>query len=156
MGRRNKKEKRNLLPDPKYKNLAVAKFINIIMKDGKKSTAQKVVYEAFDIIREKTQKDPIGIFSQAIRNVSPLLEVKSKRVGGANYQVPVEVKGDRRIALATRWITNAAGSKKGKSMGVKLAEELIDASNKQGAAIKKREDTHRMADANKAFAHFAW
>lgn len=156
MGRRNKKEKRNLLPDPKYKNLAVAKFINVIMKDGKKSTAQKVVYEAFDIIREKTQKDPIGIFSQAIRNVSPLLEVKSKRVGGANYQVPVEVKGDRRIALATRWITNAAGSKKGKSMGVKLAEELIDASNKQGAAIKKREDTHRMADANKAFAHFAW
>lgn len=156
MGRRNKKEKRNILPDPKYKNLAVAKFINVVMTEGKKSTAQKVVYDAFDIIREKTQKDPIGIFSQAIRNVSPLLEVKSKRVGGANYQVPVEVKGDRRIALSMRWIKDAARSKKGKSMAIRLAEELIDASNKQGASIKKREDTHRMAEANKAFAHFAW
>lgn len=156
MGRRNKKEKRDLLPDPKYKNLAVAKFINMIMKGGKRSTAQQVVYGAFEVIREKTQKDPIGIFSQAIRNVSPLLEVKSKRVGGANYQVPIEVRGDRRVALAMRWIKQFARSKKGKPMSIKLAEELIDASNKQGAAIKKREDTHRMAEANKAFAHFAW
>lgn len=156
MGRRNKKEKRNLLPDPKYKNLAVAKFVNILMMDGKRSTAQKVVYGAFDIIREKTQKDPIGIFSQALRNVSPLLEVKSRRVGGANYQVPIEVKGDRRIALAMRWIRDAARNKKGKPASVKLADELIDASNKQGVAFKKREDTHRMAESNKAFAHFAW
>lgn len=156
MGRRNKKEKRDLLPDPKYKNLAVAKFVNVVMNDGKRSTAQQVVYGAFEIIREKTQKDPIGIFSQAIRNVSPLLEVKSKRVGGANYQVPIEVRGDRRVALAMRWIKQVARSKKGKPMSIKLAEELIDASNKQGAAIKKREDTHRMAEANKAFAHFAW
>lgn len=156
MGRRNKKEKRDILPDPKYKNLVVAKFVNIIMSDGKKSTAQKVVYDAFEIIREKTQKDPIGIFSQAIRNVSPLLEVKSKRVGGANYQVPIEVRGDRRIALAMRWIKDVARSKKGKPMSIRLAEELIDASNKQGAAIKKKEDTHRMAEANRAFAHFAW
>lgn len=156
MGRRNKKEKRNLLPDPKYKNLAVAKFVNILMMDGKRSTAQKVVYGAFDIIREKTQKDPIGIFSQALRNVSPLLEVKSRRVGGANYQVPVEVRGDRRIALAMRWIRDAARNKKGKPASVKLADELIDASNKQGVAFKKREDTHRMAESNKAFAHFAW
>lgn len=156
MGRRNKKEKRNILPDPKYKNLAVAKFINIMMADGKRSTAQNVVYESFDLIRERTQKDPIGIFSQALRNVSPLLEVKSKRVGGANYQVPVEVKGDRRVALSMRWIRDVARAKKGKPMAVKLCDELIDASNKQGAAIKKREDTHRMAEANKAFAHFAW
>lgn len=156
MGRRNKKEKRDILPDPKYKNLVVAKFVNIIMSDGKKSTAQKVVYDAFEIIREKTQKDPIGIFSQAIRNVSPLLEVKSKRVGGANYQVPIEVRGDRRIALAMRWIKDVARSKKGKPMSIRLAEELIDASNKQGAAVKKKEDTHRMAEANRAFAHFAW
>lgn len=156
MGRRNKKEKRNLLPDPKYKNLAVAKFVNILMMDGKRSTAQKVVYGAFDIIREKTQKDPIGIFSQALRNVSPLLEVKSRRVGGANYQVPIEVKGDRRIALAMRWIRDAARNKKGKPASMKLADELVEASNKQGVAFKKREDTHRMAESNKAFAHFAW
>lgn len=156
MGRRNKKEKRILLPDPKYKNLAVAKFVNNIMEEGKKSVAQTIVYKAFDIIRDKTQKDPVGIFSQAIKNVSPLLEVKSKRVGGANYQVPIEVKGDRRTALASRWIINAARSRKGKPMAVKLADELIEASKKQGSAIKKKEDTHRMAEANKAFAHFAW
>lgn len=156
MGRRKKTEKRDMLPDPKYKNLALAKFINNIMYSGKKSTAQKVVYDAFDIIREKTQKDPVGIFSQALKNVSPLVEVKSRRVGGANYQVPVEVRGERRAALSMRWVINAARSKKGKAMAYRLAEELIDASQKQGSAIKKKEDTHRMAEANKAFAHFAW
>ena len=134
----------------------MAKFINYIMKEGKKSTAQRVVYGAFENIEKQIKKDPLEIFDQAVKNASPILEVKSRRIGGAHYQVPREVRGERRIALAFRWIIQAAKSKKGKPMSIKLAAELIEASQNQGAAIKKKQDTHRMAEANRAFAHFAW
>ena len=134
----------------------MAKFINYIMKEGKKSTAQRVVYGAFENIEKQAKKDPLEIFDQAVKNASPILEVKSRRIGGAHYQVPREVRGERRIALAFRWIIKAAHSKKGKPMAIKLANELIEASQNQGAAIKKKQDTHRMAEANRAFAHFAW
>lgn len=153
---RGKKTKREILPDPVYNNVTVAKFINQVMRRGKKTISQKNVYGAFEIIKEKTQKDPLEIFEQALKNTSPLLEVRSKRIGGATYQVPVEVRGDRRLTLAMRWIIGAAKSKKGKPMREKLAEELIEASENRGVAIKKKEDTHRMAEANRAFAHFAW
>ena len=142
-------------PDPKYSNVLVGKFMTNIMKDGKRTIAEKIVYDAFDIIHERTKKGGLNIFEQAIKNVSPLVELKSRRVGGANYQVPVPVAGERRTTLAIRWIKNAVNAKKGKKMAEKLADELIDASNKTGVAMKKREDVHRMADANKAFAHFA-
>jgi len=144
------------MPDPVYNNITVAKFINQIMRRGKKTIARKIVYQAFDIIKEKTKKEPLEVFEVALGNASPLLEVKSKRVGGATYQVPVEVKGDRRLALAMRWIILGAKSKKGKPMREKLAAELMDAANNTGWAIKKKTDTHRMAEANRAFAHFAW
>lgn len=147
--------KRKIKPDPKFDNLVVAKFINLIMQKGKKTIAQKIIYNAFDIIKEKTKKDPISIFDLAIKNVSPVLEVKSRRIGGANYQIPVEVRGDRRMTLAMRWIINAARTRKGKPMREKIAQELTDASQRQGEAIKKKEDVHRMAEANRAFAHFA-
>ncbi len=153
MGRR--REKRIIAPDPLYNNFLVSKFINQIMRKGKRALAGKIVYGTFDIIKEKTQKEPLEVFDSAIKNVSPFLEIKPMRVGGATYQVPREVKGDRKITLAMRWIINAAKSKKGKPMHVKLADELIAASNNEGSAIKKRIDTHRMAEANKAFAHFA-
>ncbi|MBU2577387.1 30S ribosomal protein S7 [Patescibacteria group bacterium] len=156
MARRKKKEKRIIPPDPVYNNVTVAKFINQIMRRGKKTIARKIVYRTFDIIKEKTKKDPLEVFGQALENASPLLEVKPKRIGGATYQVPREVRGDRRITLAMRWIIRAAKSKKGKPMREKLAEELIAAFNNTGWAIKKKEDTHRMAEANRAFAHFAW
>jgi len=156
MARRKKREKRELIPDPVYNNSVVAKFINHIMERGKKTIARKIVYKAFDIIKEKTKKEPLEVFELAIRNASPLLEVKPKRVGGATYQVPREVKGDRKMTLAMRWIILAANSKKGKPMREKLAEELILASKNEGSAIKKREDMHRMAEANRAFAHFSW
>ena len=143
-------------PDSVYNDVAVASFINKVMKDGKKTTAQRIVYSAFNIIKEKTQKEPIEIFKAAIENASPLLEVKPKRVGGATYQVPMEVKGERRLALATKWILDGARAKKGKPMAEKLAQELIDCVNNQGNAIKKKADTHRMAEANKAFAHYRW
>ncbi len=155
MPRRKRIYKKNLKPDTKYDNLLVGKFINNIMQRGKKTVAETIVYDAFDIIHERTKKGGLNIFEQAIKNVSPLVELKSRRVGGANYQVPVPVSGDRRTTLAIRWIKAAINSKKGKKMAEKLADELIDASNKTGASIKKREDVHRMADANKAFAHFA-
>lgn len=142
--------------DPLYDNAGVALFINRVMKEGKKITARKVVYGAFDIIKEKTKKEPLEIFEQAIKNASPLLEVKSKRVGGATYQVPREVKGERAITLASRWIIGAARSKKGRTMKEKLAQELIDAAENTGIAVKKKENTHRMAEANRAFAHFSW
>jgi len=132
-----------------------AKFINRLMTGGKKSTAQRVFYGAFDIVA-KQQKDPLQVFDEAIKNVAPVLEVKSKRIGGANYQVPREVRGERRLTLAIRWMIGAARAKKGKPMAVKLAEEFLAAAKNEGAAIKKRQDTHRMAEANKAFAHFAW
>ncbi|MDP2664039.1 MAG: 30S ribosomal protein S7 [bacterium] len=156
MARKQKKEKRKILPDTVYNNVKVAKFINKVMERGKKTVARKIVYRALDIIKEKTKKEPLEVFEKALENASPLLEVKSKRVGGATYQVPREVRGDRRLALATRWILTAARSKKGKPMAEKLAEELISAANNEGSAIKKKEDTHRMAEANRAFAHFAF
>lgn len=133
----------------------VSQFINKVMQDGKKTVAQKIVYGAFNIIKEKTKKEPIEVFKAAIENASPLLEVKPKRIGGATYQVPMEVRGERKLALATKWILDGARSKKGKPMAEKLAQELIDCTNNQGNAIKKKADTHRMAEANKAFAHFA-
>ena len=154
--RRKKKIKQVISPDPVYDNVIVAKFINQVMRCGKKTVARKIVYGAFDIVKTKTKKEPLEVFELAFRNASPLLEVKSKRVGGATYQVPKEVKGERRLTLAMRWIIQAAKSKKGKQMKEKLAEELILASNNEGSAVKKKEDTHRMAEANRAFAHFAW
>jgi len=155
MGRK-KKVKRIISPDPVYNNVTVAKFINQVMRQGKKTIARKIVYKAFDAIKEKTKKDPLEIFDSALKNAAPLLEVKPRRIGGATYQVPREVRGDRRMTLAMRWIIMAAKSKKGKPMREKLAEELMNAANNTGAAIKKKEDTHRMAEANRAFAHFAW
>lgn len=153
---RRKVKKRIIEPDPVYSNIAVSRFINHVMRRGKKTVAQKIVYGAFDIIKEKTKKDPLEVFEQALQNAGPLLEVKSRRIGGANYQVPVEVKGDRKITLAMRWLIQGAKQKKGRPMKEKLAQELIDAANNQGWAVKKKQDTHRMAEANRAFAHFAW
>ena len=151
-----KRVKRIIPPDSVYNNVTVAKFINQVMRRGKKTIAKKIVYRAFDIVKEKTKKEPLEVFDSAINNASPLLEVKSKRVGGATYQVPREVKGERRLTLAMRWIIQAAKSKRGKPMRENLAEELINAANNTGWAVKKKEDTHRMAEANRAFAHFAW
>ena len=151
-----KKIKQVLSPDPVYNNIAVAKFINRMMSGGKKTIARKIVYQAFDIIKTKTQKEPLEIFELALRNIRPSLEVRPKRIGGATYQVPRPVPPERATALATRWILNATRKKKGKPMKEKLAEELILASKNEGTAIKKRLDTHRMAEANRAFAHFAW
>ena len=148
-------KKHKISPDGVYNDVMVSQFINKVMKDGKKTIAQKIVYEAFDIIKEKTKKEPIEVFKAAMENASPLLEVKPKRIGGATYQVPMEVRGERRLALATKWILDGARAKKGKPMAEKLAQELIDVVNNQGAAMKKKADTHRMAEANKAFAHFA-
>lgn len=147
--------KRKILPDPKYKSVHVAKFVNYIMRRGKKTVAHGVVYGAFEMLREKTKQDPLEIFDQAIKNVSPVLEVKSRRVGGANYQIPIPVRGERKTALAYHWIIGAARHKKGKPMAEKLANELLDAYNNQGDAVKKKMDVHRMAEANRAFAHFA-
>ena len=152
----NKKEKRIISPDPVYNNVAVAKFINQVMRRGKKEKARKIVYKSFDIIKEKTKKEPLEVFESALKNAAPFLEVKPRRIGGATYQVPREVRGDRKITLAMRWIILAAKSKKGKPIKEKLAEELIAAADNTGWAVKKKEDTHRMAEANKAFAHFAW
>lgn len=148
-------KKHKIAPDRIYNDVVVSQFINKVMKQGKKTIAQKIVYSAFDIIKEKTKKEPLEVFKQAIENASPILEVKPKRIGGATYQVPMEVRGERRLALAIRWILDGARSKKGKAMAEKLAQELIDCTNNQGSAIKKKQDTHRMAEANKAFAHFA-
>lgn len=156
MSRRKKREKRIILPDLVYGNIILSKFINQVMRKGKKETARKVVYRALDIIKEKTKKEPLDVFNSAIKNVTPLLEVKPKRIGGATYQVPRQVPQERALTLAVRWLINAAKSKKGKPMRENLAEEFINAANNQGSAIKKKEDTHRMAEANRAFAHFAW
>jgi len=154
--RRKKKEKRIILPDPVYNNVTIAKFINQVMRRGKKTIARKIVYRAFDVIKEKTKKDPLEVFDLAIKNTSPLLEVRPRRIGGATYQVPREVRGERRLTLAMRWIIQAAKSRKGKPMREKLAEELTEAAENRGIAVKKKEDTHRVAEANRAFAHFAW
>jgi len=149
------KDYRRIKPDDKYHSLIVAKLINYIMIQGKKSAAQKIVYGAFKSIKDKTKADPLKMFDDALRNVGPYVEIKSKRIGGANYQVPVEVSKDRRSTLALRWIIIAARSQKGKPMHLRLDDELVSASKKEGLAYKKREDTHRMAEANKAFAHYA-
>ena len=153
---RGKTTKRVLNPDAIYQSVLVSKLINHVMKRGKKTIAKKIVYRAFNIIKEKTKKEPLEVFELAIQNASPLLEIKPKRVGGATYQVPREVRGDRKLTLAFRWIITAAQSKKGKPMQEKLAEELMLAAKNEGSAIKKKDDTHRMAEANRAFAHFAW
>jgi small subunit ribosomal protein S7 len=153
--RKKRNYKREHAPDFKFNNVALGRFINYIMKDGKKAVAEKVVYDALDIIKEKIKSDPSVVFDKAIENVSPLVEVGTKRIGGANYQIPKEVRPDRKFILASRWIIEAARNKKGKPMAEKLAEELILASNNEGSAIKKKQDTHRMAEANRAFAHFS-
>lgn len=153
--RRKRNVHREIIPDAKYGNPLVGKFINYVMQKGKKSTAMKVVYGAFDIIEKKASQDPLAVFDTAIKNASPLLEIKSKRIGGATYQVPHEVRGDRKIALAIRWILTAARAKTGAPMHQKLADELMLAAKNEGNAIKKKMDTQRMAEANKAFAHFA-
>ena len=154
--RKRRAVKRDVLPDAIYNSKIVTKLINQIMNDGKKGTAQKIVYDAFHIIKEKTNEDPMVIFNKAMENIKPALEVKSRRVGGANYQVPVEVKSDRAIALAFRWLAQYARLRNGHSMAENLANEIIDASNGIGASVKKKEDTHKMAEANKAFAHYRW
>jgi len=155
--RRRKAEKRIPAPDPKFNSRVLGKFINMVMERGKKSTAEGIVYGALDMIREKmSDKDPMEVFTQALENARPLLEVKSRRIGGATYQVPLEVKLERGQFMAMRWIRDFARQQKGRPMEVRLAEELMNAYNREGAAIKKREDTHRMAEANKAFAHYKW
>lgn len=154
--RRPVKKKSHLEPDIKYSNLLVAKLINYVMQAGKKSIASRVVYDAFEIAEQKAGKPGLEVFEKAMENVSPQMELRSRRIGGANYQVPVEVRPERKIALALRWIIESARSQKGKPMSNKLAEELINAANNTGNAVKKRNDVHRMAEANKAFAHFAW
>ena len=153
--RGKKAPKRDITPDPKFQRADIAKLINYVMSDGKKTTAQRVVYDAFEYISKKTKLDPLEVYDNAIRNVSPSLEVKGKRIGGANYQVPIVVTGERKTTLAYRWILEAARGKKGAAMSKRLGDELIAASNSDGGAMKKREDVQRMAESNKAFAHFA-
>lgn len=154
--RKKRAEKRPIQPDPKYKNILVARMINTVLRKGKKSLAQRIVYDALDIIAQKTKQNPLDVFRKAVSNVAPLVEVRSRRIGGANYQVPVEVREDRRISLALRWLRMFAKQRKDKTMSARLASEIIAAANGEGASVKKREDTHRMAEANKAFAHFKW
>ena len=154
MPRRRSPEKRKILPDPKYKDIIVAKFMNHIMKDGKKSVAEKIVYGAFNKIDETAKTDPVELFKKALDTIGPMVEVKSRRVGGANYQVPIEIRPARRQALAMRLIVDAARKRSEKSMNLRLAGELLDASQKKGSAVRKREDVHKMAEANKAFSHF--
>jgi small subunit ribosomal protein S7 len=156
MSRRHRAERREVLPDPKFGNMVVSKFMNSIMHAGKKSVAETIVYGAFDLIEGKTKQNPVGIFEQALDNVMPTIEVRSRRVGGATYQVPVEVRTDRRQALGIRWLITAARDRNEKTMTERLSAELLDASNNRGNAVKKREDTHRMAEANRAFAHYRW
>ena len=154
--RKRRATKRDVLADPMYNSKLVTKLINQVMKDGKKGTAQTILYDAFNVISEKTGKDPMEVFESAMENIKPALEVKSRRVGGANYQVPIEVRADRSQALALRWLVNYSRLRGGHSMAENLANEIIDASEGTGGAVKKREDTHRMAEANKAFAHYRW
>jgi small subunit ribosomal protein S7 len=156
MSRRHSAEKREVIPDAKYGDIVVAKFMSTIMYEGKKSVAERIVYGALDSLEAKAKSDPLAVFKQALENVAPAVEVRSRRVGGATYQVPVEVRTDRRQALAIRWIIAAARDRNDKTMIDRLSAELFDASNNRGAAVKKREDTHRMAEANRAFAHYRW
>ena len=156
MPRRRVVAKREVLPDPKFGNVTLAKFMNHVMISGKKSVAETIVYGALDIVQDKLNKDPIEVFDEALENIAPMVEVKSRRVGGATYQVPVEVRPARRVALSMRWLVEYARNRGEKSMPLRLAGELLDAAENRGAAVKKREDTHRMAEANKAFSHFRW
>jgi small subunit ribosomal protein S7 len=156
MSRRHRAEKRDIIPDPKFHDIVVTKFMNSIMYEGKKSVAETIVYGAFDIIETKTKQNPIEVFRSALDNVAPAIEVRSRRVGGATYQVPVEVRMERRQALAIRWIITAARGRNDKTMVDRLSGELMDAANNRGNAVKKREDTHKMAEANRAFAHYRW
>ena len=156
MPRRREVPKREILPDPKFGSVELAKFMNVVMLSGKKAVAERIIYGAFDQIQAKTGKEPIEVFNAAINNIKPVVEVKSRRVGGANYQVPVEVRPVRRLALAMRWLREAAKKRGEKSMDLRLAGELMDAAEGRGGAMKKREDTHKMAEANKAFSHFRW
>ena len=156
MPRRSRVVHREVPPDPRFGSRTLMKFINRVMMDGKKGLAERIVYHALDIVERQAHQNPVDIFDQAMRNVTPVLEVKPRRVGGATYQVPVEIRGERRTSLAMRWLIAAARNRPGKTMEEKLASELMDASRNQGATVKKREDTHRMAEANKAFAHYRW
>ena len=156
MPRRGSVAKRDVLPDPLYNSKLVTRLVNNVMYDGKKGVAQKIVYGAFDIVKEKTGKEPLEMFEQAMENIMPVLEVKARRVGGANYQVPIEVRPERRQTLGLRWLIGYARTRSEKTMGERLANEIIDAVNGTGGAVKKREDTHKMAEANKAFAHYRW
>ncbi|MBI4300673.1 MAG: 30S ribosomal protein S7 [Chloroflexi bacterium] len=156
MPRRARVVRRHVLPDPKYQSVLVSQFVNKVLKNGKKSTAEGIMYGALDIVAEREKKHPLDALEQAVRNATPILEVKPRRVGGATYQVPVEIRGERRNALAIRWLLQSARARGGRSMAEKLAAEFLDAAHNQGATIKKREDTHRMAEANKAFAHYRW
>jgi len=156
MARRREAIKREVLPDPKYGSILVSRFISVLFEDGKKATGEKICYGAFDILKEKTGMDPLKVFKAAIENVKPLVEVKPRRVGGATYQVPVEVRPHRKVALAIRWVISYARARKEKTMRERLAGELMDAFNNTGSSIKKKEDTHKMAEANRAFAHYRW
>ena len=156
MSRRRKADKRDIIPDPKFGDVVLTKFMNSIMQQGKKSVAERIVYGALDQMEKKTKQNPVDLFHEALRNVMPALEVRSRRVGGATYQVPVEVRMERRQALAIRWLINAARGRNDKTMIERLSAELLDASNNRGNAVKKREDTHRMAEANRAFSHYRW
>jgi small subunit ribosomal protein S7 len=156
MSRRHSAEKREIIPDPKFGDIVVTKFMNAVMYDGKKSVAESIVYGALDVIQARTKQEPVVVFRQALDNVAPHIEVRSRRVGGATYQVPVEVRTDRRQALAIRWLLTAARARNEKTMIERLSGELLDASNNRGNAVKKREDTHRMAEANRAFSHYRW
>jgi small subunit ribosomal protein S7 len=156
MARRRRAERREIVPDAKFSDLVLAKFMNSLMYHGKKAAAERIIYDAFDTLHSKTKQDPLQMFHEALRNVSPALEVRSRRVGGATYQVPVEVRTDRSRALAIRWIINAARSRNEPTMTGRLSGELMDAANNRGTAVKKREDTHKMAEANRAFSHYRW
>lgn len=156
MPRRREVPKREILPDPKFGNVDVAKFVNILMLSGKKSVAESIIYGAFDIIADKTGKEPLEVFAQAVNNCKPIVEVKSRRIGGANYQVPVEVSAERKLTLGLRWLVSYARLRHEPTMEQRLAGEIMDAANGTGASVKKKEDTHKMAEANKAFAHFRW
>ena len=156
MSRRHRAEKRQVLPDPKFKDIVISKFMNQIMQDGKKSTAERIVYGSFDLVESKAKKDPVEVFHSALEAISPAVEVRSRRVGGATYQVPVEVRPERRQALAIRWLIAAARKRNETTMVERLSGELMDAANNRGSAVKKREDTHKMADANRAFSHYRW
>jgi small subunit ribosomal protein S7 len=156
MSRRGSIPKREILPDPLYNSQLVTKFVSVLMRDGKKSTAERLLYKALETIRERTEDDPMKVFKKAIENVKPAVEVKSRRVGGSTYQVPIEVRPNRRLALSLRWLLKSAASRGEKTMDMRLAGEFMDAAENRGAAMKKKDDTHRMAEANKAFAHYRW